>query len=36
MLGRTSSLNVSVAGAVALFELRRATDRSVGGRGGLS
>jgi 23S rRNA (guanosine2251-2'-O)-methyltransferase len=30
MLGRTSSLNVSVAAAVALFELRRATtDRSV-------
>ena len=31
MLGRTSSLNVSVAAAVALFELRRAaTDRLVG------
>lgn len=34
MLGHTRSLNVSVAAAVALYELRRATDRSVGsGRG---
>jgi 23S rRNA (guanosine2251-2'-O)-methyltransferase len=34
MLGRTSSLNVSVAAAVALFELRRATtDRLVGSGG---
>lgn len=33
MLGQTSSLNVSVAAAVALFEVRRtATDRPVGGR----
>jgi len=31
MRGRTSSLNVSVAAAIALFEVRRATDRSVGG-----
>lgn len=30
MLGRTRSLNVSVAAAIALFELRRATDQSVG------
>jgi 23S rRNA (guanosine2251-2'-O)-methyltransferase len=35
MLGHLNSLNASVAGAVALFELRRSsTDRSVGGRPG--
>ena len=35
MLGHTSSLNVSVAAAIALFELRRsATDRVVGGARG--
>jgi len=31
MLGHTGSLNVSVAAAVGLFEIRRVTDRSVGG-----
>lgn len=33
MLGRTSSLNVSVAAAVALFEVRRATTDRLVGRG---
>lgn len=32
MHGRTASLNVSVAAAVALFEIRRQTDRLVGSR----
>jgi 23S rRNA (guanosine2251-2'-O)-methyltransferase len=35
MLGHTPSLNVSVAAAIALFEIRRiATDRSVGAAAG--